>query len=108
MSQTRVLRALDCGGVLTREQIRRAAGLEWLAVRRAIANLSARGLLACRSYDSRWSITALGRAALDVRRGAHDTSGTLTTGDNDIDSVPTTTDDSATHRSRAARRSRNA
>lgn len=64
VSQARALRALSSGGMLTREQIRHAAGLDRLEILRGVSNLSSRGLILVRSYDKRCSITASGSNTL--------------------------------------------
>lgn len=66
VSQARALRALSAGGMLTREQIRHVAGLDRFEVRRVVSKLSSRELIRIRSYDKRWSITALGCLALSA------------------------------------------
>lgn len=65
--QARALRALNSGGMLTRDQIRRAAGLTRREVGRVIDNLSERRLIRVRGYDKRWSITILGRNTLAAK-----------------------------------------
>ncbi len=73
VSQGRVLSALACGGLLTKDQIRRSASLTRWEVGRALSNLSSRHLIAVRSFDRRWSITDLGRSvASRPRRRARD------------------------------------
>ena len=67
VSHARALRALSCGGMLTKDQIQHAASLDRLETRRVITNLSSRGMIMCRSYDKRWTITDLGRNAYATR-----------------------------------------
>jgi len=71
VSQARALRTLSYGGVLTKDQIRRAAELDRWEVGRALQALCSRGLIMIRSYDKRCTITNSGRAIIGGGRASH-------------------------------------
>ncbi|GAB2724498.1 hypothetical protein GCM10027089_55280 [Nocardia thraciensis] len=67
VAQARALRALDCGGALTERQVRTAARLTGWEIRRVIANLHGRGLIAHGGHPDRFQITRLGQNTLATK-----------------------------------------
>ncbi|MBO0880522.1 MAG: hypothetical protein J2P17_09285 [Mycobacterium sp.] len=66
VAQVRVLRALNCGGMLTKKQIEGAAGLTKWMTWRAVADLTRRGLIFATARTNRYQITRSGRKVLAV------------------------------------------
>ncbi|MBF6065923.1 hypothetical protein IU500_33215 [Nocardia terpenica] len=64
IAQARVLRVLNCGGMLTERQIKIAASLTTWKTRQAVANLADRGLITTGARPGRYEITRLGRNVL--------------------------------------------
>jgi predicted transcriptional regulator len=64
VAQVRILRALNCGGMLTEQQIKVSAGLTEWKTRQALANLVSRALIVTGARKGRYEITQLGREML--------------------------------------------
>jgi RIO-like serine/threonine protein kinase len=67
-ADARILRALSCGGMLTEQQIKMAAGLTGWRTRQALANLTGRALVVTtQARRGRYQITQLGRNTLAAK-----------------------------------------
>ncbi|WP_157227680.1 MULTISPECIES: hypothetical protein [Nocardia] len=64
IAQARVLRALNCGGTLTKKQIEVAAGLTRWKTRQTVTELTRRDLIFDSARLDRYEITRLGRNTL--------------------------------------------
>lgn len=67
IAQARVLRVLKGGGLLTAQQIQRAAGLARWMTKRTLGELTRRHLILERALQSRFEITDLGRNTLAAK-----------------------------------------
>ncbi|MFX0580689.1 hypothetical protein [Nocardia nepalensis] len=68
VAQGRVLRALNCGGMLTEQQIMMSASLTKWKTRQALANLTDRALVVTtEARRGRYQITQLGRNTLAAK-----------------------------------------
>ena len=67
IAQARVLRALSCGGMLTKRQVGAAAGLAKWMTRRTIVDLTRRDLIFASARPGCYEITRLGRDTLSTK-----------------------------------------
>ncbi|ATL67873.1 hypothetical protein CRH09_18420 [Nocardia terpenica] len=66
-AESAVLGVLAPGGLLTCSQITKQANLTSWTARRAIGQLSARGLIMHAPYQARWSITQRGQRVWSIK-----------------------------------------